>query len=143
MEINKIYDDAEAKRRKSQAPHRIGGNLKLLRESTNADRKRLKIAFSIANCRFRLPICNLKRCFNAYRSALLDSRASSRLPPIQCEHVFKLFSTMRGFPGYEMNNLKTSLRLNTIIEYLSHRHPSLCFFSKKCMDVVARNIKIL
>ena len=35
--------------------HRIGGNLKLLRQSTNADRKRLKIAFSIANGRFRLP----------------------------------------------------------------------------------------
>ena len=63
---------------------RIGGNLKLLRQSTNADRKRLKIAFSIANCRFRLPICNIKRCFNAYRSALLDSRDSSRLPPIRC-----------------------------------------------------------
>ena len=66
-------------------PHRIGGNLKLLRQSTNADRKRLKIAFSIANCRFRLPICDLKRCFNAYRSALLDSRDSSRLPPMRCE----------------------------------------------------------
>ena len=51
--------------------HRIGGNLKLLRESTNADRKWLKIAFSIANCRFRLPICNLKRCL-MLRSALLD-----------------------------------------------------------------------
>ena len=38
--------------------HRIGGNLKLLWESTNADRKRLKIAFSIAYCHFRLPICN-------------------------------------------------------------------------------------
>ena len=34
--------------------HRIGGNLKLLQELANADRKRL--AFSIANCRFRLPI---------------------------------------------------------------------------------------
>ena len=58
-------------------PHRIGGNLKLLRESTNADRKRLKIAFLIANCRFRLPVCNPKRCCNAYRSALLDSHDSS------------------------------------------------------------------
>ena len=37
-------------------PHRTGGNLKLLRESTNADWKRLKIAFLIANCRFRLQI---------------------------------------------------------------------------------------
>ena len=43
--------------------HRIGGNLKLLRDPTNADRKRLKIAFSVENCRFRLH--NLKRCFNA------------------------------------------------------------------------------
>ena len=34
--------------------HRIGGSLKLLRKPTNADRKRLKIAFSVANCRFRL-----------------------------------------------------------------------------------------
>ena len=42
--------------------HRIGGSLKLLRESTNANRKWLKIAFSTANCRFRLPICNLKHC---------------------------------------------------------------------------------
>ena len=66
--------------------HWIGGNLKLLRESTNADRKRLKKVFSIANCRFRLPICNLKHCFNAYPSALLDFRDSSRLPPIRCEH---------------------------------------------------------
>ena len=49
------------------------------------DRKWLKIAFSLANCRFRLPISNLKRCFNAYRSALLDCRGSSRLPPIRCE----------------------------------------------------------
>ena len=65
-------------------PHRISGNLKLLRESTNADRKRLKIAFLIANCRFRLAICNLKRCCNAYRSTLLDSHDSSRLPPIRC-----------------------------------------------------------
>ena len=39
--------------------HRIGGNLKLLRESTNVDRKRLKIAFPIANCRFRLPVCKM------------------------------------------------------------------------------------
>ena len=46
------------------ASDQIGGNLKLLRQSTNADRKRLKIAFSIANCRFRLPTS----------SALLDSR---------------------------------------------------------------------
>ena len=30
--------------------HRIGGNLKLSRESTNADRKWLKIVFSIAIC---------------------------------------------------------------------------------------------
>ena len=67
-------------------PHRIGGNLKLLRESTNADRKRLKIAFLIANCRFRLPICNLKRCCNAYRSAFLDSHDSSRLPLIRCDY---------------------------------------------------------
>ena len=29
---------------------------------------RLKIAFPIANFHFRLPICNLKRCFNVYRS---------------------------------------------------------------------------
>ena len=42
--------------------HRIGNNLKLLQESTFADQKRLKIAFSIAICRLRLPICNLKRC---------------------------------------------------------------------------------
>ena len=64
--------------------HRIGCSLKLQRESTNADRKRLKIAFSIANCRFRLPIYNLKRRFKAFWSALLDSRKSSRLPPIRC-----------------------------------------------------------
>ena len=63
--------------------HPIGGNLKLLRESTNADRKQLKIVFLIANCDFRLPICNLKYYFNAYRSALLDSRDSLRLPPIR------------------------------------------------------------
>ena len=56
-----------------QFTHRIDGNLKLLRESTNADRKRLKIVFSIANC------------FNAYRSALLDSRNSSQLPTIRCD----------------------------------------------------------
>ena len=67
--------------------HRISGNLKLLREPTNVDRKRLKITFSIANCRFRLPICNLKRCFDAYRPALLDSRDSLRLPPIRCGSV--------------------------------------------------------
>ena len=64
--------------------HQIGGSLKLLRESTNANQKRLKIAFLTANCRFRLSICNLKHCFNAYRSALLESRDSSRLPPIRC-----------------------------------------------------------
>ena len=65
-------------------PHQIGGNLKLLRESTNADQKRLKIVFLIANCRFRLPICNLKHRFNPYRPSLLDSRDSSRLSPIRC-----------------------------------------------------------
>ena len=57
----------------------------MLRDSTTADRKRLKTAFSIANCCFRLLICNLKRCFNAYRSALLDSCDSSKLPPIPCD----------------------------------------------------------
>ena len=65
-------------------PHRIGGNLILLWESTNADQKRLNIVFSIANFRFKLPICNLKCCFNTYQSALLNSRDSSRLPPILC-----------------------------------------------------------
>ena len=47
----------------------------------------IKIAFSIANFSFWLPICTLKRCFNAYQSALLDSRDSSRLPPIRCAHT--------------------------------------------------------
>ena len=75
--------------------HRIGGSLKLLRESTNADGKRLKIAFSIANCSFRLPICNPKRCFNAYRSALLDSRDSSQLPPIRCEGAQPVLVTLK------------------------------------------------
>ena len=70
---------------KQWSSHRMGGNLKLMRESTNADRKRLKIAFPIANCRFRLLICNLKHCFNAYRSALLDSRDSLLLPPVRCD----------------------------------------------------------
>ena len=65
-------------------PHLIGSSFKLLWESHNANRKWLKIVFSITNCRFRWPVCNLKRCFNAYRSALLDSRDSLRLPPIQC-----------------------------------------------------------
>ena len=64
--------------------HWLGGNLKLLQESTSTDRKWLEIAFSIANCHFRLPICNLKRCFNAYRSTLLDTCDSLRLPPIRC-----------------------------------------------------------
>ena len=50
-----------------QISNRIGDDLKLLRESTNADRSQLKIAFSSANCRFRLPVCYLERCFNAYR----------------------------------------------------------------------------
>ena len=68
---------------KSSISRRIGGNLKQLQESTNTDRKWLKTAFSIANCRFRLPICNLKHCFNVYRSALLDSCDSSQLPPIR------------------------------------------------------------
>ena len=82
--------------------HRIGCNLKLLRESTNADRRLLKIAFSIAYCRFRLPICNLKRCFKAYRLALLDSRDSSRLPPIRCSKIpsainLKVIFTFRYF----------------------------------------------
>ena len=66
-------------------PHRIGGNLKWLRESTNADRKWLKMVFSIANCRFTLPVCNLKHYFNAYRSVLLDSCDTSRLLPIRCD----------------------------------------------------------
>ena len=52
-------------------------------ESTNADRKQFKIAFSVENYHFRLPVCQLKRCFNAYRSAILDSRDNSRLPPIR------------------------------------------------------------
>ena len=52
----------------------------MLRESTNEDGKRFKITFSIANCGFGLPVCNLKRRVNAYRSALLDSPDSSRLP---------------------------------------------------------------
>ena len=71
---------------------RIGGNLKLLRESTYADRKRLKLTFSIANWRFWLPICNLKRCFNAYRPALLESRDSSRLPHIRCVYRLRRIS---------------------------------------------------
>ena len=75
----------------------INGNRKLVRELTNAERKWLEIAFSIANCRYRLPICNLignlNCCFNSYRSALLDSRDSSWLPPIRCVEV----STWRYF----------------------------------------------
>ena len=63
------------------------GSIKLLRESTNANRKWLKLAFSIANFRVKLPICILKRCFKAYRSAFLDSRDSSRLPPIRSEDI--------------------------------------------------------
>ena len=76
--------------------HWIGGSLKLLWESTNADQKRLKMVFLIANCRFRLPICNLKRCFNAYRYALLDSRDSLRLPPIWCVISGSLLKTDHG-----------------------------------------------
>ena len=75
--------------------HRIGGNLKLLREWTNADRKGVKIAFLIAACCFRLPICNLKCCFNAYRSALLDSCDSLWLSPIRCDTVKPLCSNLR------------------------------------------------
>ena len=63
-------------------------NLLLLRESTNADRKRLKIAFSIANYRFRLTICNLTR--------LLDSRDSSRLPPVRCVNETKTFKKFKN-----------------------------------------------
>ena len=36
---------------------------------------------------FKLPNWNLKSCFNPYQSVLLDSRDSSRLPPIRCYHV--------------------------------------------------------
>ena len=49
--------------------------------------KWLKIAFSIANCRFRLPIHNLKHCFNTFGFLLPITRHSSRLPPIQCDFV--------------------------------------------------------
>ena len=65
--------------------HRIGGSRELSRESSNADRCALKQ-------RFRLQFGNLKRqfaienaIFNRFRSALVDSRNSLRLPPIQCE----------------------------------------------------------
>ena len=72
------------KSRNIATTHRIGGSHKLLQESTNADQKQLKIVFLIANCHFRLQVYNLKPCFNAYRSTLLDSLDSSRLPPILC-----------------------------------------------------------
>ena len=52
-----------------------------------------KSSVSIANCRFRLPICNLKHCFNAYWSALLDSRDSLRLPPIRCDTPNNTYNT--------------------------------------------------
>ena len=89
---------------KQTLSHRTGGNLKLLRESTNADRKRLKIVFSIANYRLRLPICTLKRCFNAHRSALFDSCESSRFPHIlydlsrwsTCPGSHSLYKGIRG-----------------------------------------------
>ena len=94
--------------------HWRGGNLKLLRESTNADRKQLKIAFLIANCHFRLRICNLKRCFNAYPSALLDSRDSLWLPPIRCGSGFTLFAQTclpqnLGSQWYELAHVKMVL----------------------------------
>ena len=67
--------------------HRLSGNLEVLRGSTSADRGRLGIAFSISNCRLGLSICNLRRCFDAYRSALRDYSDSSQLPPIRCDFV--------------------------------------------------------
>ena len=66
----------------------------LLRESTKADQKWLKIAFLIANCHFRLPICDLKHCFNTYRSVLLNSRDSSWLLPIRCDYHENTWTNM-------------------------------------------------
>ena len=117
---------------------RIAGNLKLLRKSINADRKRLKTAFSIANCRFRLSICNLKRCFNAYRSALVDSRDSSRLPPIRCDlcrHGVGVRSnvTKESLPGRRVK-FPCSLQINKFIllflnsKYLNAFQRCLSFF---------------
>ena len=92
--------------------HRIGGNLKLLQESTKRGSKAVKIAFSIAYCHFRLPVCNLKRCFNAYRSALLDSRDSSRLPPIRC--VLEVWSLQ----ALNWRQLETQAIWNTLLRAL-------------------------
>ena len=118
--------------------HRIGGNGKLLRESTNADRKRLKIPFSIANCRFRLPDCNLKRCFNAYRSALLDSRDSSRLLPIRCEYT-KLGTTTLFFRQKKKTNKNKQKKTTTKKKQKQKKTQSYStpFYLKKCcVDLV-------
>ena len=84
---------------------------------------------SIFDCKLssRLPICYLKRCFNAYRSALLDSRDSSRLPPIRCKNSHRkcfmtsLYGSYMARLGIALTTLDRSRITNMIRCLLRYR----------------------
>ena len=62
----------------------IGGNRKLSRKSTSADRQALETAFQIAMGNQKRQFAILNAVSTAYRSALVNSRDSLRLPPTRC-----------------------------------------------------------